>query len=352
MCKKVLAMYDVRGIQNYIYRTPHIKDAMGASIIIEDIIVNALEDACQKQSEEKTLKLDINDKDLDWEEGDDDNKIAKPFQPSNKSVQVLYIGGGNAYVMYKNKDLCVAINKKMSKYIIENTYSLQLATTYVEVTGDYEKDYEKLREEMNKVKANMSEAKPLGALPIMKTEIKTGYPAVADVEIDKYRVDISKETFLKLDEKNKKIKELKEDKFLENYINEGKDSRIAVVHIDGNNMAKRIAKQIENIKDYTKAINIMREISHNIKTAYSKTFEDMKSEFDNKTVLPNENIKSFVRKIIVAGDDITYVCNAHIALETVRYFSENIAGKVMVNNDNLEELEEQEKKRIYKRIWF
>ena len=94
-------------------------------------------------------------------------------------------------------------------------------------------------------------------------------------------------------------------------------------------MAKRIAKQIENIKDYTKAINIMREISHNIKTAYSKTFEDMKSEFDNKTVLPNENIKSFVRKIIVAGDDITYVCNAHIALETVRYFSENIAGKVI-----------------------
>lgn len=55
MCERVLAMYDVRGIQNYIYRTPHIKDAMGASIIIEKIIVNALKDACQKQSEEKTL---------------------------------------------------------------------------------------------------------------------------------------------------------------------------------------------------------------------------------------------------------------------------------------------------------
>ena len=26
---KVLAMYDIRGIQDYIYRTPHIKDAMG-----------------------------------------------------------------------------------------------------------------------------------------------------------------------------------------------------------------------------------------------------------------------------------------------------------------------------------
>ena len=62
MCKKVLAMYDVRGIQNYIYRTPHIKDAMGASIIIEDIIVNALEDACKKQSKEKYEDKDDKEK--------------------------------------------------------------------------------------------------------------------------------------------------------------------------------------------------------------------------------------------------------------------------------------------------
>ena len=147
-------------------------------------------------------------------------------------------------------------------------------------------------------------------------------------------------------------KELKEDKFLENYINEGKDSRIAVVHIDGNNMAKRIAKQIENIKDYTKAVNIMRKISHNIKTSYNDTFDKMKKKFEDEEVLPNENIERFIRKIIVAGDDITYVCNAHIALETVRYFSENIAGKVMVNNDNLEELDEKEKKEYIKEYGF
>ena len=37
MGTKVIAMYDVRGIQRYIYRTPHIQDAMGASSIIEGI---------------------------------------------------------------------------------------------------------------------------------------------------------------------------------------------------------------------------------------------------------------------------------------------------------------------------
>ena len=41
-------------------------------------------------------------------------------------------------------------------------------------------DNEKLRAEMDKVKANMVITKPFGALPVMKVEVKTGYPAVDD----------------------------------------------------------------------------------------------------------------------------------------------------------------------------
>ena len=47
--KKVLAMYDVRGIQNYIFRTAKVKDAIGASAIVEDVIEKAIEDACKKE---------------------------------------------------------------------------------------------------------------------------------------------------------------------------------------------------------------------------------------------------------------------------------------------------------------
>ena len=230
---KVLAMYDIRGIQDYIYRTPHIKDAMGASLIIEDILKKALREAC------KNLKLKPEETDLEWEKGEE----VKPFKMSEKVVQVLYIGGGNAYAIYNGNDLYRNINKIMSKYIIEHTYSLQLAAACVKVTDKYYNDYEELRNKMDDVKAKMAGSKPLGALPIMKTEIRTGYPAIEESP-DKNRVDISKETAIKLDEKNEKIKELKQDKFLENYINRGKDSRIAVVHIDGNNMGLRIREQI------------------------------------------------------------------------------------------------------------
>lgn len=326
---KVLAMYDIRGIQDYIYRTPHIKDAMGASLIIEDILKNALREAC------KNLKLKPEETDLEWEKGEEEEEV-KPFKMSEKAVQVLYIGGGNAYVIYNGNDLYRNINKIMSKYIIEHTHSLQLAAACVDVTDKYYNDYEKLRSKMDKVKAKMAGSKPLGALPIMKTELRTGYPAIEESP-DKNRVDISKETAIKLDEKNEKIKELKQDKFLENYINRGKDSRIAVVHIDGNNMGLRIREQIEHEPDYVKAVNTMRQISHNIKKAYKDIFDNMKDEFEDEDTKFGQNIKRFVRKVIVAGDDITYVCNAHIALETVRYYSEQISGLMMVSEESTQE---------------
>lgn len=336
---KVLAMYDIRGIQDYIYRTPHIKDAMGASLIIEDILMKALRKACEK------LSIKPEEMDLEWET--EKGKDVKPFKMSEKAVQVLYIGGGNAYVIYNNdkdekedekegKNLYWKINKEMSKYIIEKTYSLQLAAECVPVSDVYYNDYEELRNKMDDVKAKMAGSKPLGALPIMKTELRTGYPAIEESP-DKNRVDISKETAIKLDEKNEKIKELKQDKFLENYINRGKDSRIAVVHIDGNNMGLRIREQIEHEPDYVKAVNTMRQISHNIKKAYKDIFDNMKDEFEDEDTKFGQNIKRFVRKVIVAGDDITYVCNAHIALETVRYYSEQISGLMMVSEESTQE---------------
>ena len=63
----------------------------------------------------------------------------------------------------------------------------------------------------------------------------------------------------------------------------------------------------------------------------------MKDEFEDEDTKFGQNIKRFVRKVIVAGDDITYVCNAHIALETVRYYSEQISGLMMVSEESTQE---------------
>lgn len=321
--KEVLAMYDVRGIQKYIYRTLKLKDAMGASVLIEDIITNALEYACRKLNIEKC--------NFRWF----DEKGVKDYEGyENEDVTVLYIGGGNAFVRFKSKELCIKVNRYMSKYVIEQTYSLQLAVAIIDITGNYQEDYKKIYQEMNRVKSDMTDSKPLSALPIMETELRTGFPAI-DLSKYKNKIDgvraesnVSKETYLKILKKNNEIEEDEIDKLLDSYARRGEDSRIAVVHIDGNNMGLRIRKLIEGMTDYKEAVKEMRKISYNIKNSYIDTFEEMKKHFESLNE-KSDKVKRFVRKIIVAGDDITYVCNAYIALDTVKYFCDKISKLTM-----------------------
>lgn len=311
---KVIAMYDIRGIQKYIYRTQKVKDAMGASALVEDIMEKALEEAATGYVTE-----------LQWY----DDKGAMPFEEKDIAVQVLFIGGGNAYVLFESADTCKTINKYMSRYVLEQTYSLQLAVAHVPKTDKYSEDYKRLHEEMIRVKANIKNAKPIGALPIIQTEIRTGYP-LSKTERFKgedeniYIKQVSTETYRKDAYKRKCITE-EEEKIFDNLIFEkGLDSNLAVVHIDGNNMGRRIRSLIENKESYADAVNEMRKISYNIKFSYLKTFEEMKEKFD-----PQLDTRKMLRKIVVAGDDITYVCNARIALDTVEYFARKIAGCTM-----------------------
>lgn len=318
---RILAMYDVRGIQEYIFRTARVKDAIGASGLVEDIIYKALTDAV-KRLNEKGVSITC---DLEWY---DKNGVCTYCAEQEKDIQVLYIGGGNAFFTYRDRELCVEINKYMSKYIIEKTYSLQLAVAMTECTGDYRKDYENIFREMNQVKERMIVSRPLGALPIMKTDVKTGYAIPYDAD-DGDALDVEESRLKKSRERDIRKNVDKKEKIFDNYITEkGLDSTLAVVHIDGNNMGIRIRSQIENITDYSEAVMTMRRISYRINHAYKKVFEQMKKHFDREGKEKNDRENS-VLKILVAGDDITYICNGKIAVDTVEYFAKEIVHYTM-----------------------
>lgn len=319
--KRILAMYDVRGIQEYIFRTPRVKDAIGASGIVEDVIYRALADAVRyykKNGETFTF-------DLEWY----DKSGVRPYSAKEeKDVQVLYIGGGNAFFTYRDRDLCVKINTYMSKYMIHETYSLQLAIAMAECTGDYKKDYEAVFREMDQVKERMSMSRPLGALPVMRTDIKTGYAVPYDAgDADGTEAEESRRKKSRERELRRNID--REEKIFDNYITEkGLDSTLGVVHIDGNNMGLRIRSQIENITDYNEAVMTMRRISYRIDHAYKKVFAQMKEHFDRQERAKTGRANS-VLKILAAGDDITYICNGGIAIDTVEYFAKEIVHYTM-----------------------
>ena len=352
--KCVLAMYDVRGIQDYIFRTSKMKDAIGASAIVEDILDNALEYTFRRMHNDKP---DLTG-DLNW---CDDSHTYNYNDSNAKDIQVLYIGGGNAYVTYRTEGLCREFNQIMAKYVLDKTYSLQLAVAFVEKSGNYNVDYRKLQRAMQEVKANMVHSMPIGALPVMRADVKTGRPVIADeCKIAGYTPEKrdsveSMETYLK----RKAICDLRrnekmdaEAKKLDSYVEKkGVDSTLAVVHIDGNNMGLRIRNLVQDIADYTEAVNKMRQISFSINSSYKKVFEQMKQCFDEGTELERKKNDYFVMKVLVAGDDVTYICNGKIALATVEYFCKEISKYTLMGtpqeNGKRTEEEKEEFVRIY-----
>lgn len=306
MSYTIFAVYDIRGIQDYIFRSSKLKDVKGASKIIEDIFLEALNEV-MKQTELKGT--------ICW--FDDNGPI--PFEEKNDDFQVVYDGGGNSYVLYKDKKQYKKANKIMSKYIIENTYSLQLVSAYVEVSGDYEKDFKILRNrldiEKNKTKGNAM----VGALPIMKIEVNTGLPIVNSE-------NKSRETLLK-EKKADYISNDNKYKILDNYVFEKySDSNLAVVHIDGNNMAKRIMNITSDLKDYKTAIDTMRDVSYNINSSYKKVFEQLAEKC-------NDTLEQSIMKVVIAGDDVTYICTGRIALPSVEFFTKEINKYAMKDKD-------------------
>lgn len=324
--KPVLAMYDVRGIQKYIFRTSKVKDAIGASDIIENIIDNALAYAISIIQETQSISVD-----LEWYTPD--GKSVKEYKDDGKDIQVLYIGGGNAFVTYSSRELCVTVNRCMSKYIMDNTYSLQLAVAICDKTDNYSADAQTIRNEMERVKASMKVAKPLAPLPVMKIDASTG-----QAEIDEsltYESAAKKEA-----ESRKRRKIATAQKIFDNYVTEkGIDSTLAVIHIDGNNMGLRIRALNKGKKSYEDAVNNMREISFNINFSYKEEFDNMKAVFDENMVIDKKD-KNWILPILVAGDDITFICNGKIALKAVKEYTKRITMRTMNGLNDASSLKE------------
>lgn len=340
---KILAMYDIRGIQSFIFRTNKAREIMGASRLVEDIIAKALADSLEKAGVLQEQYI------LTWE---DDSGI-RILSDENILAQVLFIGGGNAYVIYRDRTLAVNVNKKMARYVLDETYSLQLAVAMVEKTESYAADYQNVQNEMSRIKASMPYSGCLGAPSVVAVDDMSGFPYSIDGMENlkgrrEYGNSISYESIRKLASYYEHYKEGGEkghDNLITQY---GKESILAVVHIDGNNMGMRIRALMEGETDYAEAVKKMRTISKNINHSFKDTFDKtvqyirkwVESSANNVLDKKKDGQKAeYIRKILVAGDDITFVCNARLALPIVKYFTQDITGKVMFGEPTEKNLE-------------
>ena len=92
-----IGMYDVRGIQDYIFKTNYAKEIVGASHLVDSIILDGLREyvAALNPDEQPGYMLD-------WKNDD-----ASAFLNNQEiRMQVVFIGGGYSYVVFRKIELC------------------------------------------------------------------------------------------------------------------------------------------------------------------------------------------------------------------------------------------------------
>jgi len=310
--EKWLYMYDVRGIQDYIFRTNKVKEIIGASLLVEDLILSLFMDVTQD------LGLNVVD-DLSYE-----NELKFSFDSDNDiDVEILYYGGGNLLVLFENGDIGQQVSRKMCIELVKRTYSLQLAVAKIKVSGQnhYKEDYQRLRNEMDSVKANMPMAIPVTGFPITSNDPQTGFPFSKK---DFYHQKVTYETYKKLEKYNMNRKTGTPG--YEHFGEHEGESLIAIVHIDGNNMGQHIADKMEKVTSYQDAARVSRQISSHIQHVFSeralKKVESSVDKLCEKAGISKNAIE--MRTIIHAGDDITFICHAKIAMACVRIFMDEL----------------------------
>lgn len=310
-----LVLWEVSRKQNYIFCSNKLKENVGASIIIE----NAVE--------------------------------KMPFQIDRKySENLIYNGGGGSLYKFNDRNEAEEFVKKVSAKVIKEYPGLEVFMVIEEYDDTTDPIIEVIDKAYVKLAQKKNRRKTSGGLLSFGIERKceaTGQPAVYPDDDEGRTRYISREIKVKQkasDERSEKFDKLLPQKNGEPYksirefseLVKGDKKYIAVVHIDGNRMGRKFSELKKHYSDNhekgcsknnAEYLENLKRFSEEIKNAYEDAFRYMtgkvlEHEDDLKDdILIKEN-KFPVIPLIVAGDDVTYITNGKIGIETARIFIE------------------------------
>ena len=115
----ILAMYDIRGKQDFIYKSSKIKEIVGASYMIRDCFDDCLFPAAEDCSEKGIFSYRRKD------QGEDsDDFTVENFEKRLEEGyigEVIYDGGGNFFVLYRDAVIYKEVNRRFYHNLLEKT---------------------------------------------------------------------------------------------------------------------------------------------------------------------------------------------------------------------------------------
>lgn len=344
--KYALAMYDVRGKQEYIFKTNKLKEIVGGSCIIRDCFKEYLFPSAEEYMRRKAKKEGIplsDDAVCGIYNYNDSEKEPKYISEINKGKEfsqkafermmqdekcaaryageVVYEGGGNFFVLYKDKETCIEINKIFTRKLLKELYTLKVLCTYIELENglvNFIEDRKELYEKHRISEAEESVICPVNTLPFVQVDEITSLPLTKYNENTRKKVSTEAEAKLAkhLDVYNEKYGEKDLDKLV---TRKGEESLLAVVYIDGNNMGAKVQNVLGTETSYDQCVKKLRETSEFIQKNYVedriKDIDQMLEEKEKKG-----KKKAGKRLVVFAGDEINLICNARDAYDIAKTY--------------------------------
>lgn len=324
----ILAMYDIRGKQDFIYKSSKIKEIVGGSYIIRDCFDDCLFPAAEECSEKGIFSYRRKNSREDSDDFTVEN-FEKRLQEGYIG-EVIYDGGGNFFVLYKDVKIYKEVNRRFYHHLLEKTYSLRVLTTYIDNVDfeNYSEDQKRLYAKHRKREQRESMISPVNTLPIVQTDYRTSLP-LAELQYignheegrkEKVSLESKKkyEKYSQVEKNGKEDRQIQGSRLLDELVTKrGEESLLAVIYIDGNNMGAQVEKCLNNLKkddgtenkSYEASAKALRNFSAEIQKHYiTDRIRDVDALLSEK-----ENEKR--RFVIYAGDEVTFICNARNAYD-------------------------------------
>ena len=314
-----LTIYDISGIQKFIFATGKLKEQVGGSNIVHKIMY-------------ETLPSLLNDEgvvDEGWRELD-----YNPFDFRRKKIKgnVVYIGGGNAMAAFEDEATMMKVTREMQKEVYKLTAgNIRLCYAKVEVLDKEQKYgdiYQALVANMALFKQTHSAVSSTGGFAINALDVNTGEPVVRCQDGEVRAASLKSKRNNADDGKLLIMDKLDFTKHFEKHRNPDDKSFVAVAHIDGNSMGKNIQAFIGKL-DQNPASTVatslcqMKLLSQEIDKLYKEALVKTVKE-----VYEDQGKEVAFRPVIRDGDDITFIIEAKKAFEFVKIYMTKLSEEI------------------------
>lgn len=347
MSRQCLAVFGTVSIQRYIFQSNRLKENIGASYLAKHWFDGGLIGAIRQTNTSVSTTI--------WDAYIEDASMSLPdvSVDLSKDVNVVYIGGGNAALLCKSREIVNNIVRSWSRTLLKEAPGLRVAVGYGEIGNSLAETYRTALDNLNLCEEALPFGSTLSSLPVVRTCAATGLPASLlsrePGNVDEWISQAADSKRQQVGSQNnpgdaqeaitEEFKSILEDE--QRFAieldrlggNEG-ESHIAVVHADGNEMGTRLIDVVNDAEGDDDFLHHLRSFSASVSRLSKSALEETLRYFQDS--LPLEGLRGFkgifpLRPIVYGGDDLTFVCDGRVGLHLAAYYLKEFAkGKIKV----------------------